>query len=280
MKTVGPVTIPGYGTFSAEIDPRCDCPQIIYALSEIITKPTPYLREDRKGILAPLMQTLLQKIYASPRVFMADLFTVGLESVERKHLQAYFFNETFQQAVEDIHAAGRLEPEPDSDFLAVVNANLGGAKSNLFISSSVMQQISGPENGMITKTVEITYKNSRHGDNCNLEAGLLCLNATNRDWTRIYVPQGSELIDAQGFNQSAQVYDDLGFTVFEGFFLLEPNSQAKLKLTYKVPYTSTDSYRIKIWKQGGIDPVPHVIDVNGDQVEVLVGGDTNYHTAF
>src|SRR5262249_15740330 len=49
MKILGPVEVPGYGTFTAENDKRCDCPQIIYELSNIITRPTPYLRTDRKG---------------------------------------------------------------------------------------------------------------------------------------------------------------------------------------------------------------------------------------
>jgi hypothetical protein len=164
--------------------------------------------------------------------------------------------------------------------LAIVNANLGGAKSNLFIDYEVEQIVSAPENGMIEKTVEITYRNSRHGDNCNLEAGLLCLNATNRDWTRLYVPTGSELIDAQGFNNEALVYDEAGFTVFEGFFTLEPNSQAKIVLTYKVPYTNTQDYAIKIWKQGGINPVPTIMEVTGGQEEILVDGDTIYRTEF
>ena len=98
-------------------------------------------------------------------------------------------------------------------LFAVINANLGGAKSNLFITYDVLQEVAAPADGMISKTVEITYKNNRRADNCNLEAGLLCLNSTLRDWTRIYVPQGSELVDATGFTQDAKVYDELGFTV-------------------------------------------------------------------
>ena len=45
----------------------------------------------------------------------------------------------------------------------------------------------------------IDYKNSRPGDNCNLEAGLLCLNAVNNDWNRIYLPLGSKLLSAKGY---------------------------------------------------------------------------------
>lgn len=282
IKVVGPIQVPGYGTFSAEIDPACDCPQIIHALSEIITRPTPYLREDRKGILAPLMQGILSKLYSSPRTYMAQLFEVGLKDVSGRHIQVYFFNPDHQAAAEAINAAGRMiAPTVEgSDFLAIINSNLGGAKSNLFIDYSVTQEISAPSNGRIQKNVEITYKNNRHGDNCNLEAGLLCLNSTNRDWTRLYVPLGTELVDAQGFNEAAQVYEENGFTVIEGFFFLEPNSQAKLRLSYTVPYTNPDTYTVKLWKQGGIDPVPMIMDVEGNQEEILLDQDTTYSVDF
>lgn len=288
LETVGPVEVPGYGTFSAENDPRCDCPQIIYALSEIITRPTPYLREDRKGILAPLMQALLTKVYQSPRTFMADLFEIGLESIEGRHVQTYFLNEEHQLAAERINAAGQLKSQtPDGDFIAIVNANLGGAKSNLFVTYSVEQTIDGPVDGRITKNVEITYRNPRRADNCNLEAGLLCLNSTLRDWTRIYLPEGSELISAQGFTADPQeyveTYGDTNFEVVDGFFILEPMGLARLRLEYTVPYdaaANNDEYALTIWKQGGTDPIEHIIDVNGGQELVTAGGDTVVRMPF
>lgn len=278
---LGPVEVPGYGTFSAEIDPRCDCPQIIYALSEIITRPTPYLREDRKGILGPMMRELLTKAYGAPKQQWPQLFQEGFKALEGRHIQLYFIDETAQKAAETINAAGRIMPPEDQrDFFAVVNANLGGAKSNLFTSYEVTQVVSAPEDGMIEKTVEITYANSRKGDNCNLEAGLLCLNSTLRDWTRLYVPNGSELVSAQGFTTEPKVYDEGGFTVFDGFFILEPNSTAKLKITYKVPYSDTEEYRLQIWKQGGIPSYETLMDVTGGQEKVEVRKDTVYKTVF
>jgi hypothetical protein len=288
LETVGPVEIPGYGTFSAENDPRCDCPQIIYALSEIITRPTPYLREDRKGILAPLMQALLTKVYQSPRTFMADLFEIGLESIEGRHVQTYFLNEDHQLAAEKINAAGELKSQtPEGDFIAIVNANLGGAKSNLFVDYSVEQTVDGPVDGRITKNVEITYKNPRKADNCNLEAGLLCLNSTLRDWTRIYLPEGSELISAQGFTTEPQeyveTYEGTNYEVIDGFFILEPMGLARLRLEYTVPYDSAandDEYALTIWKQGGTNPIEHLIDVNGGQELFTAGGDTVVRMPF
>ncbi|MEN8253635.1 MAG: DUF4012 domain-containing protein [Patescibacteria group bacterium] len=281
MDVVGPIEIPGYGTFSSENDERCDCPQIIYALSEIITRPTPYIREDRKGILGPLMKAILSKIYSSPRIYMANLFTVGLESVSGRHMQAYFFKEDWQTAIEAINAGGRMEMSAEAeDFVAIVDANLAGAKSNLFISNEVLQEISTPENGKITKTVTVTYKNNRKADNCNLEAGLLCLNSTLKDWFRLYVPSGAELTDSQGFTEEVKSYQENGFTVFDGFFSLEPMSQAKVKLSYTLPYSDTENYKVLLWKQGGIGPIKTIMDVNGGQEEISVEEDSFYETKF
>ncbi len=282
MKVLGPVEVPGYGTFSAENDPRCDCPQIIYVLSEIITKPTPYLREDRKGILGPLMRSLLTKAYGAPKQDWPELFQTGFESIQNKHAQFYFFDEETQNAAELAAVAGRMTPPKNGeDFLGIINANLGGAKSNLFISYDVKQTIAEvPVDGMITKTVEITYKNTHKADNCNLEAGQLCLNSTLRDWTRLYVPQGSELIEAQGFLEEARTYDENGFTVIDGFFTLEPLGSAKLSLTYKVPYDNQDDYVIKLWKQGGIESFESLMDVTGGQEIIEVKKDTTYTTFF
>ncbi len=280
LTVLGPVAVPGYGTFSSEIDPRCDCPQIIYVLSEIITRPTPYMREDRKGILGPLMSAILSKAYGAPKQQWPDLFATGFASVQNKHAQFYFLNDDIQKAAETVEVAGRMLPVENSDFLAIINSNLAGAKSNLFINYDVKQTVAEPESGYITKTVEITYRNTRRADNCNLEAGLLCLNATLRDWTRIYVPAGSELIQAQGFSEEPETYEESGFTVFDGFFTLEPLAQAKLVLTYKVPYLDTQNYRLQIWKQGGIESYKSLLDVTGGQEEVWVEKDTTYQVVF
>jgi hypothetical protein len=280
LEVLGPVQVPGYGTFSAEIDKRCDCPQVVYALSEIITRPTNYIREDRKGILGPFMRAVLSKAYDAPSDKNGPLFQAMIEAIQGRHIQVYYIDESLQKAAEAINVAGRMTPPTKGeDFFAVVNANLGGAKSNLFTTYEMLQQVEAPTEGKIKKTVEITYKNNRRADNCNLEAGLLCLNSTLRDWTRIYVPAGSELVEATGFTKDAKVYDELGFTVFDGFFILEPNGVAKIRLTYSVPYALPD-YQLKLWKQGGITDYPLTMEVTGGRDELLVDKDTSYTTTW
>ncbi|MBU0576744.1 DUF4012 domain-containing protein [Patescibacteria group bacterium] len=280
LEVLGPVEIPGFGTFSAQNDPRCDCPQVVYVLSEIITKPTPYLRDDRKGILGPMMRAILTKSYGAPKQQWPGLFEIAIKSIEQRHTQLYFMDEKNQQAAESINAAGRMLANENTDFLAIINANLGGAKSNLFTNYQVEQKIDAPLNGKLTKTVEITYRNTKKADNCNLEAGKLCLNSTLKDWTRLYLPAGSELIEARGFTEEARSYEENGFTVIDGFFILEPLGQAKLRLTYTIPYSDAQTYRVKLWKQGGIDPIETMIDVTGGQEKIMVNKDTIYETPF
>ncbi|KUK79359.1 MAG: Uncharacterized protein XD95_0444 [Microgenomates bacterium 39_7] len=279
LEILGPVELPGYGTFSAEIDPRCDCPQVVYALSEIITKPTPYLREDRKGVLGPMMQAILIKTYGAPRQHFSELFELVWNSIQGKNLQMYFVDDQLQLAAENAGAAGRMKAPEQGDFLAIVDANLGGAKSNLFTESEVLYLVDGPDNGFITATLEITYRNSRKADNCNLEAGQLCLNAPAPTWNRLYLPSGSQLIDALGFSQEPTTYEELGLLVIDGFFTLDPLGMAKIRVSYQVPYELPE-YQLSIWKQGGVKPYKMIVDVNGNQAELLIDRDTTYEDRF
>ncbi len=48
-----------------------------------------------------------------------------------------------------------------------------------------------------------------------------------------------------------QTFEDLGKTVFQGFFTLSPESQAKLVFKYKLPFKAQDSLSLLIQKQPG-----------------------------
>lgn len=284
VRVLGPVEVPGYGTFSAENDPRCDCPQIIYVLSEIVDRPTPYLREDRKGIIAPMMQAILKKSYDAPNSIWPQLFELGMKKIEGRHVQFYFFDEKYQAAAETVRAAGRMDqPKEGQDYLAVVDANLGGAKSNLFVKTEGILEVSAPENGQLSNKLTLKYKNDRKGDNCNLEAGLLCLNGQLRDWVRIYLPKGAKLVNANGFdaNTMRESEDEtLGFHVVEGVIRVAPLGQANLQLEYTVPYADTENYKLLMRKQAGTDPWPYLLNINGHEEEVILNKDLEIEIPF
>jgi len=268
VDVLGPVDVPGYGTFSSETSAACDCPEIIYILSEIIDRPTPYIRENRKGILAPMMQAIIQKTYATSRDKWPLLAELAWKGIEGRHVQFYFFDENFQAAAETINAAGILpKMQPGSDYLTVVDANLGGAKSNLFIETSGMIDVESIGKGSVTKTVELTYRNTHPASNCNLEAGQLCLNGTLNDWTRWYVPKGVTVDQVNGLETGHSVdTSNPDYDIIEGVFKLSPMGQTKVRITYTVPYEG-DEYRLSMQKQGGTDIIPYELTTPAGQVQ-------------
>ena len=282
VEILGPVEVPGYGTFSAENDKRCDCPQIIYALSEIVDRPTPFLRTNRKGIIGPMMHSVLEKAYTAPHQLWPRLFGEGWASIQAKHVQFYFFNEEAQKAAESIGVAGRVkETPPNSDYMFIVDSNLGGAKSNLFVQQTVTQEIGLPVNGMVKKTITLTYKNPFPPSNCNLEAGELCLNGKLTDWLRIYLPQGAQISESLGFDtDTTKTSEELGHTVYEGVFTLQPLNQAKIVITYTVPYTDAKNYKVFVQKQAGTPNIKYLMNVNGAEHEVLIDKDQTVTIPF
>lgn len=282
IKVLGPVDVPGFGTFSAENDKRCDCPQIIYALSEIIDRPTSFIRENRKGILGPMMKAVLSKAYGAPKQVWPDLFAAGWKNIEGKHIQMRLFTEKDQQAAEAVNAAGRIISAPEGyDYFALIDTNLAGAKSNFFVQSSVTHEIDLPENGRLKHKVTVQYKNPFKASNCNLEAGQLCLNGTLNDWVRFYLPAGAKLLDAKGFDEgSSKQSQDLNHEVVEGVFKLQPLSQAKIEITYDLPYTEKQTYNIYVQRQGGTEDLEHTFIVNGEEHKEIIDKDKKFSFGF
>ena len=272
LKVLGQIGVPEFGNFSAEIDKRCNCPQVVYRLEEIADKPLSALNTSRKSVIGPLMNSILANAFNSPKSKIGELVNVVLTAVQEKHVLFYLFDEKAQKAVEAFNLAGRVK-EFNGDYQLLVDANFAGAKSNLFIKQKINEKIEMAADGTITKTIEVTYNNPYPPSNCNLEKGGLCLNGLYRDWIRLYVPKGSELIEVTGSEIKPNVYEELGKTVFEAFYgdkyPLSPQSSTKVTFKYKLPFKVEKGtpYRLLIQKQAGVEKYDMTVDFNGQKQE-------------
>lgn len=264
LRVLGPIGVSGWGNFSAENDERCDCPQVFYELERFADKPVQEIKEERKAIIGPLMHSIILNAMGSPRKKWPEFFNVAFANLQEKHILLYFFDEEIQKAIEALNAGGRIR-DYDGDYLHINDCNFAGAKSNMYIEQQVSQVIEIASDGTVTKTLTIDYKNPAPPSNCNLEAGELCLNGLYRDWLRVYVPKGSELIEASGSEIEVKTYEDLGKTVFEAFYgdqsPLRPEGKAQLQFKYKLPFKMKEAadYRLLIQKQPGTDNHEYLI---------------------
>lgn len=272
ISILGGVEVPGYGMFTSEIDERCDCPNVIYQLELIVGEPLPFMKEDRKGVLGPLMQQIMFKTMEAESDTWGPLFGSLWQSLEQKNVLLYFDNSEEQLAAEKMGFAGRIQ-NTEGDYLFLVDSNFGGAKSDLYIDQTVTQDIQVQSDGTVEKTVTVEYINPEEPDNCNLERKSgLCLNGLYRDWVRLYVPKGSQLIEILGSEVEPMSYEESGKTVFEAFYgdesPLRPLGKKKLVFRYQLPDKAAKEYQLYIQKQPGIKPFEYIVNY-GNQTEKL-----------
>jgi len=271
LKIIGSIGVGGWGNFGPQNDPACDCPQVVYQLEQIADRPIAGIKVGCKAVLGPLMHSMMANAMGSPKHTWPKLVNVVLDAIKQKHLLFYFIEEKTQKVAEDFNAAGRIKPYT-FDYLHINDANFGGAKSDMYITREVEQDVE-KSGDSVTKTVSISYNNPRKGSDCRLEAGQLCLNGVYRDYIRLFVPKGSKLISVVGSEVKETVSEDLDKTVFEAFFTMRPQSSSKIVFKYELPPLDLSTYRMMIQKQPGTPSVKHTIVFNGNQIVVDIDQD-------
>jgi len=280
LDVIGPIQVPGFGEFSTKVTPECDCPQVIYELEsfadiegpvvwsqdepgKIIFAPPNY--DNRKKIIGPLMNSILANALGQPKDKLPALFEAGIKSLIEKHVLFFVIDEKAQAAVEKFGIAGTLN-EYEGDYLHINDANLGGRKSNLYVTQEVNQEVEIAKDRSVTKTVTITYKNPQKHDGW--------LNSVLPNWVRIYVPKGSEILEFEGVEDKEEPYEEFGKTVFAGFFSLRPEGISKVTLKYKLPFKADGEYRLYLQKQPGTDKPLYSIQVGKLKDEFFLLKDT------
>ena len=271
LKVLGRIGVPGWGNFGPEPDKRCwGCPQVVYQLELLADKPLATFRANRKGFLGPLMHSIIANALGSPKDQVSRLVGVGLNNLKSKHILVYFEDPKLQQAVRSLKIGGKIEAF-EGDYFHLNDANFAGAKSNLFIKQSVKQEYRFTPEGKIVKKVTVVYQNTAPASDCNLERGGLCLNGLYRNWFRFYVPRGSRLIKMTGSEVKPQAYEELGKTVFEGFYgdkyPLYPQGSTRVTVEYELPFKIDKKLKLLIQKQPGTREPEYQIWVNGEKRE-------------
>lgn len=247
IKITGPIDIFGT-TYSSEIEKTCDCSKVVYALenySQIAEKG----EQDRKAILGTLMQQILTRSLGAATEKLPEFINAGITLASQKHILVYIHDPQTQKALADLNWTGQIKAS-NGDYLAINDANLAGGKSNLYTTEDVTLEISNNTHHKLT----INYSNPK--------AYGAWLNAINRDYVRIIVPQGSNRTFTKGTETPAKSFDDLGKTIFDSFIQIRPQNNLTLTFGYDVP-KDTKMDQILVQKQPGTKDFHYTIKVNG-----------------
>ena len=276
----------GFGNYSTEIIPECNCPQVIYELEsfadvegpivwsenepgKIVFAPPNY--DNRKKIIGPLMNAILSNALGQPKEKLPLLFEAAFKSLLEKHVLFYVYDQKAQAAVEKFGIGG-IVSQTDGDYLYIVDSNLGGRKSNLYAREEVSQKVEIAKDGSITKELIITYKNPEKQDGW--------LNSVLPNFVRIYVPKDSELLSIDGLEEKKDAYEEFDKTVFSGYFQLRPLGVAKLTLKYKLRDKFKDEYKLLIQKQPGKDKPLYSIKIGKKNEEFFLKTDKEIRIAI
>lgn len=251
---------------------------------ELFSEKFIFSSDDRKAILGDLMKEIIDWVLHSPQESWGDLVTATVEGLGKKHMLVHFLDADLDELAGRHNISGTIARADEADFwldvegeytsfsftsghdyLHINDANLAGLKSDMFITRAINHVVQKRADGRLVATVSITYHNTGENDGW--------LNAVGRNYTRVYVPLGSELDHWEGGDQLGGpiVMEDLGKTVFDNFVLVPPLEQKTLLFEYVLPEgIDVEGYTLLLQKQAGLDRADYTLTLPSGDVRSFV----------
>lgn len=154
---------------------------------------------EPKRILKVLTPILFERIGALTESQKHNLIALIRERFKAKDMMAYINDSVMQSYLEQLSVAGEVEQAEDAtlnEYLAVVNANIGGGKSDAMMSQSVNLKSRVDLEGKINNTLMVKRT---HTGKANSDAWY---NTTNKNFLQIFTPRGSKAVTARGNDTS------------------------------------------------------------------------------
>ncbi|MFA7209116.1 MAG: DUF4012 domain-containing protein [Parcubacteria group bacterium] len=256
LEITGPIELPEYGV---TVDKDNFIEKIQYEVEVDYDKEL----NKPKQILADLAPKILDKLF-NARNFsdIARTMDVLSESLDEKQILIYSKNYEIEKVLSGQGWSGEIL-DTQKDYVSVVNTNINGYKTDGVVDEKIEHQAEIQPDGSVVDTLTVT----RHHRGGSLEHDWW--NKVNADYMRVYVPEGSVLLSAEGqtreydtppldyralaFKQDAQVrmeedsleideesgtriYADSGKTVFANWVYVSPQETVVIKYKYLLPF--------------------------------------------
>ncbi len=234
-------------------------------------------RLNRKDLVQKVGNELLAKLMKLPASKWPDMLDVLTKRFERDQVIIYATDPDLMARLDAFGWTGRTLPT-DGDYLMVIDSNLAALKTDAVVDKDVTYALDARDPNNVTATVTLSYSNNAPGladpnDPLNYKY------TRYRSYTRIYVPEGAELISSSGAMADdryrtggvfragrTDVMRELGKTVFGAFWSIEPQTTQELSFTYRLPapvaeQIRNNTYRLDWQKQSGNDEATLTLDL-------------------
>jgi hypothetical protein len=203
--------------------------------------------EQRKDIVRKLGDVLIATLLSLPASRWPNVLDVATVSLTQGDMLVYAKDEAVQKILDLRGWSGRTIGTED-DYLWVIDANLAALKTDGVMDKRVFYSVDFTDPAGPIATVRLRYTNTNRIFDWRY--------TRYRSYTRVYVPEGSELLSWSGISRNPDVFRELGKQVFGGFWVIEPGNTAEMVYRYRLPariktLAESDSYRFTAQKQPG-----------------------------
>ncbi|MEK7183539.1 MAG: DUF4012 domain-containing protein [Patescibacteria group bacterium] len=245
LRLLGPVEMPEYGrTFDAE--------NFIFETQKIVELEYDKDENAPKEIIGDLAPILLERIKDADVQTLLAVVDLVAKGLQEKDIQLNFRDNDLQATIEDFGWSGSMK-QTSGDYLMLVNTNLGGGKTDAVIDQDIHVDVRVAEDGSVENKVTIT-KTHRGMKNA------LFTGSNNVDYLRLYVPKGSVLLAADGFETPE---DDL-FETSDLPLGIDEDLELHMQDLKKDPATGTD-----IWNEDGKTVFGNWMQTASGEVEIV-----------
>lgn len=205
---------------------------------------------ERKSIMGSLMMKIMSVLRGGFVLHFNEYLDLFAELAEEKQIMFYALDENLEEIVERRGWSGEMS-ETVGDYLLWVDANLAALKTDHALIRELTYSISKNEEGEYLASADMKYVHS---------GGFDWRTSRYRTYTRIFVPEGSELVSVDGAMKwdrtTAPGVVDEGVELdrkwFGTFISIEPGTTKNLKFTYKLPRSLfNDEYTLFVQKPLG-----------------------------
>jgi hypothetical protein len=247
LAITGPVTIPGTSTV-------LNSGNAILELEELVEKVyimDPDLdTQERKAPMKKLTDLLIQKLFNLGNI--TKIAELAHNETKNKNIMFNFVDPQLQKLVEEVHWDGKVASDWSSDYLMLVDANMGSLKSDYYIKRSIDYNVDLTQEKPV---VELNYKyqhTAKYGD---------WRTSDYHSYLRVYVPKGSNLLDRKMVSYpNIQEEFDKTYFGFIAHTIIGKETSAYIK--YELPENfDRENYRLLIQKQSGVGDVPVKVTV-------------------